>query len=267
MEDAPSEENIAAAEAYEALHVPALFQQWGPRVVDAAQLQRGQRILDVACGTGVLAREAALRVGSEGYVAGLDANAGMLAVAERLAPAIQWRSGTAESLPYEDESFDAVISQFGLMFFRDRLAAIREMRRVLVPGGRITIAVWDSLENTEAYPIEVQILERLAGPEAADALRAPFTLGDRLELQSLFRKAEIDSIQITTHHGAARFPSVRAMVEADLRGWLPVMGVELTEEKIRHILSEAEQALSQYVTREGAVEFDTPALIVTGKRS
>lgn len=73
----------------------------------------------------------------------------MLAVARQLEPAVDWREGFAESLPFPDESFDAVVSQFGLMFFTDRRQALREMLRVLVPGGRLAVAVWDSLENPQ----------------------------------------------------------------------------------------------------------------------
>lgn len=262
-----SKEETAAAAAYEDLHVPALFEQWAPLVVDAAQVQPGHRVLDVACGTGVLAREAVSHVGAGGFVAGIDATPGMLVVANQLAPAIDWREGVAESLPYESGSFDAVISQFGLMFFQDRAAALSEMMRVLSPGGRAAVAVWESLKNSEAYPVEVDLLERLAGKAAADALRAPFVLGDKAELTALFENAGFTSVEITTRHGTARFPSIRTMVEADLRGWLPVMGVMLSEEQIESILNGAEEALSQYVTANGTVEFDSPAHIVTGQKA
>jgi ubiquinone/menaquinone biosynthesis C-methylase UbiE len=262
-----SAEEIAAARAYEDLHVPAIFQQWAPRVAEAAGIRPGHRVLDVACGTGVLAREAASRVDGTGHVAGLDATPGMLAVAHQLAPSIEWRQGLAEELPYEDGSFDVVVSQFGLMFFRDRPAALREMSRVLAAGGRMAVAVWDSLDDSEAYPIEVALLERLAGRPAADALRAPFVLGDRSELERIFEDAGVDSVDVATHNGRARFPSIRTMVEADLRGWLPVMGVILEEAQIASILEEAERALAQYVTADGTVEFDAPAHIVTGRKT
>jgi len=266
MSDVALEDQIAAATAYEDFFVPALFQEWPPRVLDAAQIQPGHRVLDVACGTGVLAREAASRVRPTGSVAGLDPNPGMLTVAKRLAPEVEWRQGTAESLPYPDQSFDVVVSQFGLMFFTNRRQALREMQRVLGPGGRLAVAVWDSLDNTPAYADEVALLERVAGRPAADALRAPFVLGNRTELATLFASAGMASSAITTHLGLARFPSIRSMVEADLRGWLPLVGVVLAENQIQRILEEAEHALSSYVTAEGRVAFDTPAHIITGTR-
>jgi SAM-dependent methyltransferase len=263
MTDPVLQAQIEAANAYEQLFVPALFQEWVPRVLEAARVGPGHRVLDVACGTGVLARGAASDVGTRGRVAGLDANPGMLAVAERLAPEIEWRHGTAESLPYDDGSFDAVVSQFGLMFFADRERSLREMLRVVTPGGRLAVAVWDSLENTPAYAAEIAVIEKLAGRKATDALRAPFALGDRKDLAKPFADAEIDSIEIASHNGKGVFPSVRSMVEADLRGWLPVMGVVLTEEQIDRVLGGAERALSPYVTAEGKVAFDSPAHIVS----
>ncbi len=266
MSDPALQAQLAAANAYEALFVPALFGQWAPRVVEAAQIQSGQRVLDVACGTGILARAVAARTGPTGSVAGLDPSPGMLAVAERLAPAVEWRQGVAEALPFPDQSFDAVVSQFGLMFFTDRRQALREMLRVIVPGGRLAVAVWDALANIPAYAAEVALLERVVGRRAADAVRAPFVLGDRQELTALFAAAGVAAVDITTQHGTAQFPSIRTMVEADLRGWLPVMGVVLTEDQIRQILEEAEQALSPYVTSEGGIAFDSPAHIVTGTK-
>ncbi len=266
MTNSDLEAQIAAATAYENFFVPALFREWAPRVTAAARIGPGQRVLDVACGTGVLARAAAARAIPGGTVAGLDANPGMLAVAARLAPQIAWRQGTAESLPYPDHAFDAVVSQFGLMFFTDRRQALREMQRVLAPGGLLAVAVWDSLTRTPAYAAEVAVLEQVAGSRAADALRAPFVLGDTAELAAIFASAGTPAAAITTHQGRAHFPSIRAMVEADLRGWLPMVGVVLTEAEIQQILAEAEHVLSGYVTAGGSVVFDAPAHIVTAAK-
>lgn len=266
MDDPLLQDRIAAARAYEALHVPALFGQWAPSVLDAADVTSGDRVLDVACGTGVLGRAALDRVGRAGSVTGIDPDPGMLAVAAELAPAASWRLAAAEDLPYPDAAFDAVVSQFGMMFFRDRSRAAREMLRVVPPGGRVAVAVWGALEHTDAYPEAVALFERLAGPEAATALRAPFALGDGDALAMLFEDAGASTVDLTTRHGTARFPSVRAMVEADLRGWLPVMGVVLDEASIQRVLGEAERALSGYVGTDGTVTFAMPAHIVTAVR-
>lgn len=116
------------------------------------------------------------------------------------------------------------------------------------------------------YAAEVDLLERIAGSPAANALGAPFVLGDPQELAALVEKAGFSSVTVTTHQGTARFPNVRVMVEADLRGWLPVMGVLPTEEQIQQILEEAEKVLRPFVDDPGDVVFDSPAHIVTGTR-
>jgi ubiquinone/menaquinone biosynthesis C-methylase UbiE len=131
-----------AAEVYERCFVPAISGRWAPQVVDAARVAAGDRVLDVGCGTGVLARAAADGVEADRKVSGLDLNEGMLAVARRLRPNIDWRHGDATDLPFADASYDVVVSQFALMYFPDRAAALREMVRVLRTGGRLAVAVW-----------------------------------------------------------------------------------------------------------------------------
>jgi SAM-dependent methyltransferase len=260
---AASEEQVAAAIAYEELFVKGLFEEWTTSVLDAARINSSHRVLDVGCGTGVLARKAAIRIGPKGFAAGIDPNPGMLAVAEQLAPTVEWWQGTAESLPFQNQSFDAAVSQFSLMFFSDREKAISEMLRIIKPQGQIAVAVWDSIDRIPAYGAEVDLLERIAGKRSADALRAPFVLGNEQDLAALFRNAGATSVEIATQRGTARFPSIRMMVEADLRGWLPVMDVVLSEEKIQHILEEAQEALSPYLNSDGSVVFDSSAHIVS----
>lgn len=257
---------IEAAETYEKVLVASLFQEWVPRMIAAAHIRPGDRVLDVACGTGVLARGAADAAGANGSVTGVDPNPGMLAVAKRRSPQVEWREGKAESLPFADASFDAVVSQFGLMFFADRTHGIREMWRVLRSGRRLAVAVWDWIENIPAYAAEVAMLDQLWGRRAGDALRAPFVLGDKKLLATVFADAGIEQAAITTVQGKADFPNIIMMVECDLRGWLRIMDVALTEEQIQQTLREAEKVLSSFVNEEDRVVFPMSAHVVTATK-
>lgn len=256
---------IVGARAYEELHVNALFRQWSRPLLDAADVTADDHVLDVACGTGIVAREALTRVGPTGSVTGIDIGPGMLTVAREIEPRVTWIEGDATQLPFDDGLFDAVVCQFGLMFFPDRARAVVEMLRCVKPGRTAAVAVWESLEQSEAYPITVDLLQRLAGPAAAEALRAPFVLGDTTALTQLFEEAGASALSIETRHGTARFPSVRSMVEADVRGWLPIMGVLLDDDLIEQILAEAEDVLRQFVQPDGTMVFDAPAHIVTAQ--
>ena len=249
-----------AAQVYEEFFVPALFQEWAVRVADAAQLAPGQKALDVACGTGVLAREATRRVQPGGAVVGLDRNESMLAVARRKAPAIDWRLGMAEALPFADGAVDAVVSQFGLMFFEDRRAALGEMWRVLRPGGRLAVAVWDKLDRNPGYAAMAALLQRLFGDRVANALRAPFALGDPEILHSLFTEAGIDKIEIHTSDGTARFPSIESWVQTDVKGW--TLADLIDDAQYDELRRAAEMELASYVQLDGTVAFRSPAHIV-----
>ena len=255
----------SAAEVYEEFFVPALFQEWSDRVADAITLRAGDHVLDVACGTGVLTRAAATRVGPSGLAIGLDVNEGMLAVARRKAPRLDWRSGRAEALPFDNESFAAVVSQFGLMFFEDRRAALTEMMRVLRRGGRLAVAVWDSLERTPGYATVTQLLQRLFGDRVADALRAPFALGDPGALRSLLSSAGIPNATVTTVKGTARFPSIRAWMYTDVKGW--TLADMIDDAQFARLLDEAEKALRPFLAADGTVAFEAPAHIVTATKS
>jgi SAM-dependent methyltransferase len=259
--------DLDAATSYQELLVPALMEEWAPRVAEAAGIHSGDRVLDVACGTGVLTREAASLAGPTGAVTGLDLSPEMLSVAARLSPGLRWQQGSAQALPFADRSFDAVVSQFGLMFFPDPVAALREMMRVLVPGGRLAVAVWGSLDATPAYAAEVTLVERLAGREAGDALRAPFVLGDPKRMAEVCDAAGIKGADVALWPGRGRFPSIRTMVEVDVRDWLQIVGIRLDEDMIEKILGESETALRPFVTLDGGgAGFDSPAVLATARR-
>lgn len=255
----------SAAEVYEEFFIPALFAQWATRVAQAATIGAGHRVLDVACGTGVLARTAADLVKPGGSVVGLDLNAGMLIVAERTAPDIEWRQGRAEALPFDDESFDSVVSQFGLMFFEDPPKAIREMMRVVKRSATVAVAVWASLDTTPGYAAVVSLLERLFGKEIADALRAPFILGDTEALKSIFAEAGVYNPAIVTQQGTARFSSIQSWIYTDIKGW--TLADTIDDRQFQILLKEANQVLQPFVMADGSVAFDASAHIVTATRN
>ena len=256
--------NSSAAEFYDAFFLPALFEEWAPRMVAAAGLRPSMKVLDVACGTGVLTERAGEAVLPGGKVVGVDLNPGMLAVARRKRGPIEWREAPAESLPYDADAFDVVMSQFGLMFFTDQPRAIAEMWKVLRPGGRLVVAVWDTLENTPGYHAVTRILSRLFGEGIADLLRSPYSLGDSNRLQALFAEAGVGSVRVRREPGTARFPSIRGWMECDVRGW--TLADELDDDQFEQLVSEAERELRPFVTVDRTVEFSHPALIVTAEK-
>lgn len=251
-----------AAEVYDQIYLPALFAEWSFRVLDAAQIQMGQRILDVACGTGVLAKTIFEQIGDEGSVVGVDNNEGMLAIARKKAPQIEWIQAPAEKLPLEDESFDNVVSQFGLMFFEDKKTALKEMFRVLRPNGNIVIVVWDSIKNIPGFAAENQLWQRLFGDESVDEV--PYSLGEQRTLKQLFSSANIYNMNIQAQHGTARFPSIKIWMDAGVKGW--AQDDMINDRQYKLLLKEAEQEFAHFVKSDGSVAFPTQAHIVTASK-
>lgn len=247
------------AEAYEELLVPALFDNWARRLVDTADPRRGSTVLDVACGTGVVARRVQARLGTTGSVSGIDLNPGMLAVAKRRAPEIDWHEGNAELLPFGDDTFDAVLCQFGLMLFSSPAAALQEMYRVLHRGGTLSLLVFDSLGNNRAYETMADVFERVVGSSVGDTLRFPFSMGDTEQLAALFEDAGIPNVRISTDKETAHFASPRQMVLSDVKGWFPFAEIHLDEQTLQRVIDEAERELEPFRTADGAVEFQVAA--------
>ena len=172
------------AESYENYMVPALFAPWASQLVQSANPQPGERVLDLACGTGIVARTVALCLGAKGSVTALDVNPDMLAVARAAALrerfTIEWREGRAEQLPFSDGTFDLVLCQFGLMFFSDRQAALAEVRRVLANRGRLLLNVWQGLDRHPFYERLHNVIQARIG---VSALQDIFLLGDADKLR------------------------------------------------------------------------------------
>jgi len=195
----PSFENYTgtAPENYERYFVPAIGASLAAELVDVAALRPGERVLDVACGTGVVARLAAEQVDADGAVAGVDINAGMLGVARsavRPELGIDWYEAGAEALPFQDATFDVAFCQLGLQFFPDKLAALRQARRVLVPGGRLVLNVPGP--TPRIFAILADGLARHVKPEVAGFVHQVFSLHEGQELERLVRGAGFVDVSI-----------------------------------------------------------------------
>lgn len=185
------------AENYERYFVPCIGGPIARDLVTAASIRGGERVLDVACGTGVATRLAAARVGPSGRVAGLDMNPGMLAVARSATPAdaaIDWYEASAEAMPLPDVAFDVALCSMGLQFVGDKLAALREMRRVLASGGRAVIGAPGP--TPAAFEVLADGLARHVAPRAASFVHAVFSLNDEGELRGLLAEAGFREIAI-----------------------------------------------------------------------
>ena len=243
-----------AAEIYESKFVPAMFAEWAPRLVDAAGVAPGQSVLDVACGTGVVARAAADRMGGRGTIVGVDLNPAMLAVARRLRPNIEWQQADAAELPFPDGSFDVALCQSALMFFPDVTRALREMRRVVVADGTVGVQVWGRLESQPAYGPFVEAAARHAGPEAVNLLSAYWLLGDLEALATRFEAAGLAVTATQTHLGIARFDSIDALVRTEVDS--TPLGERISDETYRKILEDTRMALARF--RSDTARVDAP---------
>ncbi len=196
------------AETYEREMVPVLFEPWAAALLDHAQLTGGERILDIACGTGVVARRAARRMTKRGHVTGVDLNPNMIAVAraaaEREGVTIDWREGNAETLPFGDGEFDLVLCQQGLQFVPDRPQAVSEMRRVLVGDGRIGLALWRGLDQHPLFAAMNEVIHRHFGKPL---LAIAFSLGDTKEIRALLEGTGFRDIELEQRSMTARFPN------------------------------------------------------------
>jgi ubiquinone/menaquinone biosynthesis C-methylase UbiE len=188
--------------------VPSLFAPWSSYLIQGANPQPGERVLDIACGTGIVARNVAPLVGAQGIVIGLDINQDRIDLARQVAEQehipIEWHTGPAEQLPFPDENFDLVFCQFGLMFFTDKSASLLEMHRVLRTGGRVLLSVWQRLDRHPFYQTLHEVSQRHLGKSSVGAV---FSLGDADELRKLLMDAGFQHIAIEPLSITARFPN------------------------------------------------------------
>ncbi len=205
------------AESYESYMVPALFAPWASQLVQRANPQPGERVLDLACGTGVVARLAAPLLGSKGAVTAIDLSPTMLSVGRAAAEGegldIEWRQGRAEQLPFADCSFDLVLCQFALMFFADRATALSEAYRILTDDGRLCLNVWQALDRHPFYETLHHVIQRRLG---MSTIRDIFALGDEDELCGLLTNAGFQCVEIEAVSITARFPNPEGFLAGEI---------------------------------------------------
>jgi ubiquinone/menaquinone biosynthesis C-methylase UbiE len=208
----------SAPELYQRYLVPAITTKWAADLIGRAQPRAGENVLDVACGTGVVASLASKRI-AQGHVTGLDLNKGMLAVARTLpsegAP-IDWIEGSALELPFPAGKFDLVLCQLGLQFFPDQRLALREIRRVLSTSGRVALSVYSAIERTPGANAFVLALDRVLGPNASKIKRGEHSFNASDELQELLIEAGFAKVEVQTVVQQIAFPSVLDYVRFQL---------------------------------------------------
>jgi ubiquinone/menaquinone biosynthesis C-methylase UbiE len=208
----------SAPELYQRYLVPAITSKWAEDLVGRAQPRAGEGVLDIACGTGVVARLAAKRL-ARGRVVGLDLNSSMLAVARTLpheGVPIEWIEGSALDLPFPAGGFDLVLCQLGLQFFPDQCRALLEMRRVLSPSGRVALSVYSPIERTPGANAFVLALDRVLGPNASRIKRGEHSFDAPDQLQALLIDAGFTGVEVQTVVQQLAFPSVLDYVRFQL---------------------------------------------------
>jgi ubiquinone/menaquinone biosynthesis C-methylase UbiE len=252
-------------EIYERYMVPAIFDAWVAPLLDLAAPQPGERLLDLACGTGVVARGAILRVGANGRVVGLDFNPAMLARARASQGAIEWREGNAVALPFADGEFDVVVCQQGLQFFPEAATAVQEVRRVLAPSGRFAAAAWAAIESSPGHDALARALEQHVGAEASRLMHAVFRFADAQTLETLLGGAGFHHICVRRERKDACFPSPELFARWVVAGSvLGRTGIHVPDENLRAIVRDVNEALQPYTSTYG-LAFPMDAYLIVGQ--
>lgn len=238
--------------------VPAVFAPWARDLLDAVGLGANVRVLDVACGTGIVARLAAERAGTGGRVAGVDANESMLVVARAQPALVEWHQADASRLPFASGEFDVVVCQQGLQYMPDRLAALREMKRVLAPGGRLGLSVFRQSVGHETFRAAAALH---VGDAAAAIVMEPFSFADTAALSALLRQAELRNARVQTRALTVHFPSIDGFIEYQLAGRLAGAASQLGAEARAALVAQVRRAFAPLTAADG-VAFAMEANVV-----
>ena len=259
--------DTAAAEAFEQYLVPTIFGPWSEMLVDHALLKCGESVLDIGCGSGPAARYAATLVGDGGSVRAIDVDPGMIALARRLdtSGTVDWLEGDVSDMPFDANSFDAVIGGQIYQFLPDRPAAFREIHRVLKPGGRLVLNVFSRLELCPGHNAVAKALE--SHDVDPTGIRKPYSFGDPVVLGDVIADGGFRDVSVIRKTLEARFDSPAAFVEALATGGPSARHAleQLDEEALKQVIAEVTETLAKYVDDEG-VRILTTANFVYGRR-
>lgn len=208
------------AQTYDQYLGPAVFAPLSTVVLEHAAPTAGERVIDLACGTGIVTLQLARLVGETGKVVGVDVSAPMLAFASAKAPPpgceIEWREGNASSLvDLDNGAFDLLICQQGMQFFPERQTAASEMRRVLTSEGRAVIACWQGLEHQALFQHLVETQSRVLRIPL-EAVAVAYSLGDAATLETTLEDAGFERVEIFEHELTVQLPEPGELVRRTL---------------------------------------------------
>lgn len=239
--------------AYEQYLVPGMFSPWADRLIERAAVSGTDRVLDVGCGTGIVAREAEKHT-TDGGVVGLDLNEAMLAEAAAIAPSIEWEQGDATDLPFEDGRFDIVLCQQALQFIEHPGEAFGEMHRVLAPGGRMVATVWRPIAHHPSYVELANALEHHVGEQAATMMRSPFPEWGLDDLRQFAESGGFEEITITIAVGSMRYPSVAEFVRREAASSPLADHLASLDRAVRDALvTDVRDGLERYIDDDGII--------------
>jgi SAM-dependent methyltransferase len=239
------------APAFYAGYGYAMQEPWTDDLIRQARCKDGDRVLDVACGPGLVAGRVNRVSNATCKITGIDINEAMLSAARKI-PDIDWHLGSATELPFADGSFEVVFCQQGLQFFPDRAAAMREMCRVLTPGGRLSLNVWGPLDRQPFDVVYRDCVRAFFGPQALIPSSLGFSLNTAGELRKLATDAGLRDVRIRFEHRTAR----HAVMGEFLTGWTQASPIAaqfraFSEEMRNRFIAYLSERLEDYVDDGG----------------
>lgn len=244
-------------ENYDRYLGPVLFEPYAADLAARLRVPEQASVLELACGTGIVTRRLLDRLKPDAKLVATDLNQAMLDYARtKFAPEdpVQWRQADAIELPFEDQSFDAVVCQFGLMFFPDKHKALREVFRVLRPGGTLLFNVWDAIEQNDLARTAHEVITKFFPDNPPDFYQVPFSFYDPAEIRSHLSSAGFADIKLTLLPFPSKSVSAQAVVQGLIHG-NPIIAA--IKERDETLIPEIEAVLEAAIADQyGAAEVE-----------